>query len=86
MSKAEKIDGCKDGDQMKINKEILKKIILEEMQNLQENPKAATTPAATTPAQVQQKATRGSIAKNRRGKTASQRGAEATRLMGQEIQ
>ncbi len=71
---------------MKINKEILKKIILEEMQNLQENPTAATTPpAATTPAPVQQKATRGSIAKSRRGKTASQRGADANKLVGQEI-
>ena len=78
MSKAEKIDGYKDGDQMKINKEILKKIILEEMKNLKESDQQAQ-------AAPQQKATRSSIAKSRRSTTATQRGADATKLVGQEI-
>ena len=38
MSKTEKKDGYKDGDHMKISKEILKKIILESMDDLRENP------------------------------------------------
>ena len=63
---------------MKINKEILKKIILEEMKNLEESDQQAQEAP-------QQKATRSSIAKSRRATTATQRGADATKLVGQEI-
>ena len=66
---------------MKISKEILKKIILEEMQNLQENPTTTTTTASAIP----QKANKSTIAKRRRSTTASQRGAAANKLVGQEI-